>query len=230
MWVRKTCAASCLGVDGGSTRAQAVLPCAYCANRCQGTGTQPLNGRVLPLLHMSFGKGVVLQWCGSRPTRDLKQNVLPGCWHPGPLSEAQLQYGLLLYFCRKYDDAWIELALYLERYGPKASANGQAGKREGGAGARPGLGLEQQQGEQGSAQAAFADCSAADSNGVAERGMQAAPEAAGRAGGSGSLEDAAGQSGQSSGNTVTSEQAARVQMLIEKLRLLLDFAPAPVNN
>ncbi|EFJ46581.1 hypothetical protein VOLCADRAFT_93041 [Volvox carteri f. nagariensis] len=29
--------------------------------------------------------------------------------------EAQLQYGLLLYFSRRYDDAWIELALYLER-------------------------------------------------------------------------------------------------------------------
>ncbi|GFR44414.1 hypothetical protein Agub_g5647, partial [Astrephomene gubernaculifera] len=32
-------------------------------------------------------------------------------------SEAQLQYGLLLYFSRRYDDAWIELALYLERFG-----------------------------------------------------------------------------------------------------------------
>eukprot|EP00198_Chlamydomonas_reinhardtii_P000982 XP_001690317.1 predicted protein [Chlamydomonas reinhardtii] len=32
--------------------------------------------------------------------------------------EAQLQYGLLMYFSRRYDDAWIELSLFLERFAP----------------------------------------------------------------------------------------------------------------
>ncbi len=192
----------------------------------------PALGRVLvTIAAYALSKVLVLSCFGSAAARNLNS---ARCLHPGPRSEAQLQYGLLLYFCRKYDDAWIELALYLERYGPKASANGQPGKREGGAGRGGMLGREHEQGEQGSAQSAFADYSATESDAVVGREAQAGPEVAGRAGGSGSMEDVAAQSadhgGQSNGSTVPSEQAARVQMLIEKLRLLLDFAPASVNN
>ena len=35
-------------------------------------------------------------------------------------SSVQLEHALLLYWCRHYDDAWLELALYLERYAPHA--------------------------------------------------------------------------------------------------------------
>ncbi|GLI67606.1 hypothetical protein VaNZ11_011851 [Volvox africanus] len=94
-------------------------------------GCSPLPGSMTPLtVETALANKAVIPTSGVRAA-SLRRALAAAekrLWLLPQDSEAQLHYGLLLFFSRRYDDAWIELALYLERF----TASGGAGGRDSG--------------------------------------------------------------------------------------------------
>ncbi|KAG2501503.1 hypothetical protein HYH03_000011 [Edaphochlamys debaryana] len=220
------------------------------AHWAAAAGCSPSPGSMTPLsADTALGNKVTVPGTGVRAA-SLRRALAAAekrLWLLPDDSDAQLQYGLLLYFSRRYDDAWLELALYLERFAasngrPLAAAaaepNGPAPAAAAPAGAAAatgaldlGFGL----GPVAHVDSLAAPPPPADDDDEQNPSLPTAAAATAGTNGGGAASAFAGSAAAAEPDLPPPAPPppppcptveAQVRMLVEKLRLELDFAPA----
>lgn len=160
-------------------------------------------GTFPPLSHPSYCTASLHGWNAPTPTPAPTSNP-----QPRTCSEAQLQYGLLQYFSRRYDDAWIELALYMERFAQPQQAAGASAAAAG----------------THTATATPLDAGNLHTSTAAVGGGAATP--AGADGGEGNDEDSGVAAADAPAASQQARHEERVRVLLERIRLQLEYAGA----